>query len=167
VTVFVATFCNQRGRCGTRLFQHVWPFLHSFYGTTGWLKYSAPDSSVLFVSSEEGTHKGHVWSWSLALFAASKHPTVFDTLDNFPDGVAVLWAATSISLDLFGSQDLQHATFATLSFPSASSSMITRLSLRLNCTRLGSPRFDLRLSCTAHPHWHQDFGRVFTQSILH
>ncbi len=60
-----ATITNEFGRYGTLLFQHYWPSLHSFYGNTGLLKYSAPDGSVHFLSSEEGTYQGDVWSSAL------------------------------------------------------------------------------------------------------
>jgi hypothetical protein len=84
------TICNRRGTYGTELFQCAWPFLRTFYGSPGQLRYETNDGSIHTISSEEGTHQGDVWS--PALFAASIHPTVCQVLDDFPDVVAVLWA---------------------------------------------------------------------------
>ena len=84
------TISNQRGQYGTNLFSPIRPFLKTFYGRIGLLRYTAPDGSIIHLNSEEGTHQGDVWS--PALFAATIHPTVCTVLDNYQDVVAVLWA---------------------------------------------------------------------------
>jgi hypothetical protein len=84
------TVCGRRGKYGTTLFQPYWPFLRTFYGTTGCLTYTSQDGSVLNINSEEGTHQGDVWS--PALFAAAIHPSVCTALDHHPGVVAVMWA---------------------------------------------------------------------------
>ena len=89
-SVIFDTINNNRGKYGTNLFQDVAPFLYSFYGCKGLLRYTANDGSLLTISSEEGTHQGDVWS--PALFAASIHPTLCSIMDDFPTVLAVLWA---------------------------------------------------------------------------
>lgn len=84
------TINNNRGAYGTDLFTDVAPFLASFYGSKGQLRYTANNGSVINISSEEGTHQGDVWS--PALFAATIHPTLCHVMDSFPDVIALLWA---------------------------------------------------------------------------